>query len=585
MLSDSFLQEIRDRNEIESVISPYVNLKRRGRNLTGLCPFHNEKTPSFTVYPETQSFYCFGCGAGGDVITFVRKIENLDYTEAVKSLADRAGIAMPQDGYDDTLMKQRRRILEANRDAARFFHETLFKPEGAPALEYIKKRGISPQTVRHFGLGCAPDDWHALLDHMRKKGYSQQELFAANLVRRSERDGKVHYYDNFKNRFIVPIIDLHSKVIGFGGRVLDDSKPKYVNTSDTLVYKKSQGVFGLNFAKANNGGTLILAEGYMDVIALHQAGFTNSVACLGTALTQEQARLLSRYAEEIILCYDSDEAGQKAAKRAISIFSQTGVKVRIARLSGGKDPDEIIKNHGPERFRDLISGAANDIEFRLLKEREKYDPATSDGKLQFLKGAVQVLGELNDPIAADVYASKLADELSVRKDTILQQVQSVAKMRRKKREKEVFKTLERNSVRPKDPVNPERENHIRAAKAEETLLASLMNNPDFFEKLGARLNENIFITEFNRRVYKALAERIAADRSIKLSFLNNDFSVEEMGAIANIQSQSHMISNTLRECRDCISVLEEEAKKQNIQKMNPAEMSDDEFSALFRQNK
>lgn len=583
MLSDSFLQEIRDRNEIENVISPYVNLKRRGRNLTGLCPFHNEKTPSFTVYPETQSFYCFGCGAGGDVITFVRKIENLDYTEAVKSLADRAGIAMPQDGYDDTLMKQRRRILEANRDAARYFHETLFKPEGAPALEYIKNRGIAPQTVRHFGLGCAPNDWHALLDHMRKKGYSQQELFAANLVRRSERDGKVHYYDNFKNRLIVPIIDLHSKVIGFGGRVLDDSKPKYVNTSDTLVYKKSQGVFGLNFAKANNGGTLILAEGYMDVIALHQAGFTNSVACLGTALTQEQARLLSRYADEIILCYDSDEAGQKAAKRAISIFSQTGVKVRIARLSGGKDPDEIIKNHGPERFRDLLSGAANDIEFRLLKEREKCDVSTSDGKLQFLKSAVQVLGELNDPIAVDVYASKLADELSVRKDTILQQVQSVAEKRRKKHEKEVFKTLEKNSVHPKNPVNPERENHLRAAKAEETLLASLMNNPDFFEKLGLRLNEDIFITEFNRRIYKALSERISEDRSIKLSFLNSDFSVEEMGVIANIQSQSRMVSNTLRECRDCISVLEDEAKKQNIKKMNPAEMSDDEFSALFRQ--
>lgn len=583
MLSDSFLQEIRDRNEIESVISPYVNLKRRGRNLTGLCPFHNEKTPSFTVYPETQSFYCFGCGAGGDVITFVRKIENLDYTEAVKSLADRAGIAMPQDGYDDTLMKQRRRILEANRDAARFFHETLFKPEGAPALEYIKKRGLTPQTVRHFGLGCAPDDWHALLDHMRKKGYSQQELFAANLVRRSERDGKAHYYDNFKNRLIVPIIDLHSKVIGFGGRVLDDSKPKYVNTSDTPVYKKSQGVFGLNFAKANNGGTLILAEGYMDVIALHQAGFTNSVACLGTALTQEQARLLSRYADEIILCYDADEAGQKAAKRAISIFSQTGVKIRIARLSGGKDPDEIIKNHGPERFRDLISGAANDIEFRLLKEREKYDTSTSDGKLQFLKSAVQVLSDFSDPIAVDVYASKLADELSVRKDTIIQQVQSAAGKRRRKHEKEAFKTLERNAVRPKSPVNPEREKHLRAAKAEETLLASLMNNPDFFEKLGSRLNEDIFITEFNRRIYKALSERISEDRSIKLSFLNSDFSVEEMGAIANIQSQSRMISNTLRECRDCIAVLEDEAKKQNIGTMNPAEMSDDEFSALFRQ--
>lgn len=585
MLSDSFLQEIRDRNEIESVIAPYVDLKRRGRNLTGLCPFHNEKTPSFTVYPETQSFYCFGCGAGGDAITFVRKIENLDYMEAVKSLADRAGIAMPQDSYDDSLMKKRQRVFEANREAARFFHETLFKPEGAAALEYIKKRGITPHMVRHFGLGCAPDSWDALLKHMRQKGYSPQELYDANLVRRSERDGKFHYYDNFKNRLIVPIIDLHSKVIAFGGRVLDDSKPKYINTSDTLVYKKSQGVFGLNFAKANNGGTLILAEGYMDVIALHQAGFVNSVACLGTALTQEQARLLSRYAQEVILCYDSDEAGQKAAKRAISIFKQTGVKVRVAKLSGGKDPDEIIKKHGPERFRDLLTGAANDIEFRLLKEREKYDTETSDGKMQFLKGAVQVLGELNDPIAVDVYAAKLGAELGVRKEAILQQAQSIAGKRRRKKEKEAFKNLERASVSPKDPVNPERAKFVRAAKAEEALLSSLINNPDFFAKLGNRLNSDVFITEFHRRVYTALDERVREGRSIELSFLNSSFTAEEMGAIANIQSQGHIISNTLTECIDCLKVLSEEREKQNAQKKNPAEMSDEDFAALFKRDK
>ena len=346
--SDDFLTELHARCDIEQLISNYVSLRRRGKNLVGLCPFHNEKTPSFTVYPESQSFYCFGCGAGGEAISFIRRIENLDYTEAVKLLCERAGMAMPADGYDNSLAQKRKRIYEINREAARFFHNYLFSPEGAQGLQYYKSRGYSKKTLVRFGMGYAPDDWRKLLMHMRQKGYSYEELYEANLANKSEKNGKTNFYDSFRNRVMVPIIDARGNVVAFGGRVLDDSKPKYINTSDTPVYKKSLGVFGLNFAKNSKEISLILVEGYMDAISLHQAGFDNAVACLGTALTSEMAHLLSRYCEEVILSYDADEAGQKATQKAIGIFSSIGMKLRVVHLTGGKDPDEILKKYGPD---------------------------------------------------------------------------------------------------------------------------------------------------------------------------------------------------------------------------------------------
>ena len=279
-ISDEFLEQLRSNNDIVSVISPYVELRRRGKNLVGLCPFHNEKTPSFTVYPDSQSFYCFGCGAGGEVISFVRRIENLDFYEAVKSLADRSGMSMPEDGFDDSLIVKRKRIFEMNKAAARFFHETLMSEQGKTALNYYLSRGYTMSTIRHFGLGYAPDGWRGLLNYLHGLGYSYEEIYEADLAKKSTKNDKINYYDNFRNRVMVPIINVRGQIVAFGGRVLDDSKPKYVNTSDTLVYKKSLGVFALNFAKNENDGSLLIVEGYMDVIALHQAGFTNAVAAL-----------------------------------------------------------------------------------------------------------------------------------------------------------------------------------------------------------------------------------------------------------------------------------------------------------------
>ena len=578
-ISDEFLTELRARTDIESVISPYVNLSKRGRLVKGLCPFHNEKTPSFTIYTDSQSFFCFGCGAGGDAITFVRRIENLDYVEAVKVLAERAGMKMPEDGYDDSLAKHRQRLLAANREAARFFHSTMMSEQGRIGLDYFLNRGLSMQTIKHFGLGYAPDSWDALLKHMRSKGFTNQELYDANLVRMSNKGEKTHYYDNFKNRAMVPIIDLRGNVIAFGGRVLDDSKPKYINTSDTMVYKKSNGVFALNFAKNGNPSQIIVAEGYMDVIALHQAGFTNSIACLGTALTQEQARLVARYADEVVLSYDSDEAGQKATKRAIEIFSKTGVKIRVLKLTGGKDPDEIIKKFGKEKFRSLIDGAANDIEYSILRERDKYDLDSIDGKTKFLTAIAATLASAN-PIEQDAYAAKLASEMQISKDAIMLEIKRAYKRKAEAEKKMRFNEIVKETVTPKDDINPERAKHFRAAKAEEILLSSLMLNPDFYRKIKDDLGEDLFVTDFNKRVYKALSSRLEDGRSIELSMFCSEFTPEEMGRLAQFESMGGTISNTVAECNDCIKVLKQEKAK--AASSDVTQLSDDEFRKLFK---
>ncbi len=577
-ISDVFLQELHSKVDIEQVISPYVNLRRRGKNFVGLCPFHNEKTPSFTVYPDTQSFYCFGCGAGGDVITFVRRVDNLDYVEAVKTVAQMAGMSMPEDGFDDTVSKKRNRILSANREAARFFHSCLVGKSGEAALGYLLRRGLSMSTIRHFGLGYAPDSWHDLLNHMRSKGFTEQELYEANLVRKSEKEGRVNFYDNFRSRIMFPIIDLRGNVVAFGGRVTDDSKPKYINTSDTLVYKKSLGVYGLNFAKNSNSNRLILVEGYMDVIALHQAGFTEAIACLGTAFTREQANLLSRYANEILICYDSDEAGQKATQRALSVLNTTGATLRVIKLAGGKDPDEIIKTFGRDRFSDLLTGAANQIEYKLLRARESYDLSTDDGKMNFLIAASDVLATVGN-IEKDIYASRLANELDVSKEAILSRVKSRQAYHKRKEKSTEDENLRRSLESFSDKNNPERAQNIRAARAEETLIASLMRNGDFYGKVSEKLSPDDFITAFNRRLYTCLCSKLEEGMSVELSFFASDFSPEEMDTVSRIFFLADNLANTLGECYECIEVLRQE--KDVKVTGNVSEMSDEEYLKLF----
>ena len=582
-LNEDFLSELRTRADIESTVSSYVSLKRRGRILTGLCPFHSEKTPSFTVYPETQSYYCFGCGSGGDVITFIKNIENLDYIESVRYLAERVGMAMPQEKFNSDLYEKRRRMFEANRLAARFFHAALYSPEGEAGLQYLHNRGLTDATIRKFGLGYAPAGWDKLRNFMKKQGFTDLELYEANLLRMSDKNGKKHYYDAFVDRAMFPVLDLRGNVLAFSGRALTSDAPrKYVNTSDTLIYKKGENIFALNFAKKTAQDFLILCEGNLDVISLHQAGFDNAVAGLGTALTEHQVALLSRYTGAVYLCYDADEAGQKAAQKALRLFENTTLRVKVIHLEGGKDPDEILKKFGAARFKSLLEGAANDVEYRILRARDGIDVTTDDGKKRFFEAVCRVLAELRNPVELDIYAARLSEELGVAKDAILAQTRKIAKTRIKHSEKNVLRDaqdVEKKADKVINTVNPERAKHMRAAKAEELLCASLMHNPEFFSQIKEEITAENFVTSFNARVFLEIAAQFSGNRMFSISALNG-FSAEEIGAVARIQTLIPQLANTLSECRDCIKVIAEEKAK--TVKGAPSELSDADFLKLFQ---
>lgn len=580
--SDDFLSELHMRCDIEQIISGYVQLKRRGKNLVGLCPFHNEKTPSFTVYPETESYYCFGCGAGGEVINFIRRIENLDYIEAVRFLCDKAGMTMPSDGYDNSMAEKRRRMYDINREAARFFHNYLFSPEGKVGLDYYKERGYSKKTLVRFGMGYAPDDWDSLLKYMRSKGYSYEELYEANLANKSTKNDRVRYYDSFRNRVMVPIIDARGNVVAFGGRVLDDSKPKYINTSDTLVYKKSSGVFGLNFAKNSKEKSLIVVEGYMDAISLHQAGFDNAIACLGTALTSEMAHLLARYADEIILSYDADEAGQKATERAIGIFSSIGVKLRVVRLTGGKDPDEILKKFGPERYKSLIEGASNDIEFALLKERQNFDLQSSDGKLKYLTKAAEILADTHNLLAQDIYASRLADELEVDKQTIITRISQLKRRQQNVKRKDSFQKLQQSSMTRFSRETVQSGSGLRSIKAQERIISLLMKNPDFLPMTSGRISGEDFTVAVNRKLFELISEKIQKSESLDLSCFADSLDNDEMSALVKLSRIGDELADTKKEFDDCINAIITEKNKTNENNISVSQLSDEDFIKLFQ---
>lgn len=572
-LSDSFLQELKMKTDIEDVISTYVTLKRRGATLVGLCPFHNEKTPSFTVYPATQSFYCFGCGAGGDAITFLKKIENLDYLDAVKTLAQRAGLQMPQEGFDDSLSKRRRRILEMNREAARFYHSVLLSSEGKVGYDYYIGRALSAATINHFGLGFAPNRWDALLKHMRAKGYQPAELVDAGLARKGQKG----YYDNFRNRVMTPIIDVRGNVIAFGGRVLDDSKPKYINTGDTLVYKKTNELFALNFAKDSKEDALILCEGYMDVIAMHQAGFTNAVAGCGTALTTEQVRLISRYAKEVILTYDADEAGQKALQKAMTLFDQTDVKVRIPALAGGKDPDEIIRTYGRDKFKGMLEGASNETEFRLLALRRQYNLATTQGKIDFIGGALQILATL-PPVEQDLYVSRLSEELGVERQNMKVQLQDLVARQGNRREKREFKRIVQENMRKTARETMATDASLRKLRAEDRLISLLLRYPDC-SRLCKDFDPQWLTPGFAQRVFTLILQRLENGDGTELMDLRDRLTDDEMGRLSGIIARGGESADAKQEFSDCLQTIRAEQQKKQE---SAAELDDQAFRDLFR---
>lgn len=566
---DQFILELKQNNPIDSVMSSYVSLNRRGRNCVCLCPFHSEKSPSCTVYMDNGSFYCFGCGTGGDVITFVMKIENLSYVEAIKFLADRAGMTMPDEAKNNETSRLKARVLEINRTAARFFHNTLAKsPDGEKGRRYFAERQLSPATITKYGLGYAPDDWHKLSNHLKSQGYTEDELITANLCAKGKNGG---IYDLFRDRAIFPIIDLRGNVIAFGGRIIDGSGPKYLNSSDTPVFKKSRNLFSLNFAKKSEEKRLILAEGYMDVIAINQAGFENVVATLGTALTQEQARLMSQYAEEIIIAYDSDGAGQNATHKAINLLSEVGVRTKIIRMEGAKDPDEYIKKFGAARFRQLLDKSGGAIEFELDKCANGLDINSDEGKIEYLKRCVNVLSDISSPIEREVYIGKLAEANRVSKEMLLQQVEGNIRRRINKAKSQEWTEIRTFQKQYKN--NPDSYRHPKEYKAEVGIIAYLANNPDEAEYISSKVAPEQFVTEFNKKVYQVMLDKIKNSSFSDIHSLQSEFTADEMGKITEIAINSKDVNINRNSIEDFVNILISAADNQ----VDVKDMSNDDF--------
>ena len=553
MIPERFIEELKYRSDIEQVISSYVPLKRTGWNLKGLCPFHSEKTPSFTVYPENQSFYCFGCGAGGDVVTFIRKIENLEYVEALRFLAQRAGMTLPEEARDDGTALLRTKILEINRESARFFFDQLAHGPDRRAIAYLRGRGLSDKTIKRFGLGYAPNTFDSLKNHLKGKGYSFEEMAAAAVVGKGKNGG---YYDMFRDRVMFPIIDLRGSVIGFGGRVLEGDGPKYLNSPDTLVFKKTRNLFAMNIAKNTKEGSLILAEGYMDVISIHQAGFDNAVASLGTSLTAEQARLISQYVNQVIIAYDADGAGQKATRRAISLFEETGVKIRVLSIPDAKDPDEYIKKFGPARFKLLLEGSAGAVDFEIAKLRQKFDLETADGKVAFLKEFCSLMAGINSPVERDVYIIRTAQELSVSKEAVADQVAALRRRRAGAAEKKA-----RRDIRPYSesaagqPRDLERSRNIRYALAEDKLITTLLKHPDFYDAIAAKIRPEQFVTQKNRVLFEALWQRLQNRQDIGMMSLSALLEPEQMARVSYLLASAEGVAYTMQEAEDCMKTI------------------------------
>lgn len=538
MIPREYITELVQRSDITDVVQSYVQLRRRGRTHTGLCPFHNEKTPSFVVYPETQSFYCFGCGAGGDVISFIKRINNIDYLEAVKFLAARAGMPLPEE--DDQTGRMRTRILGANKDAARFFFSSLNSDAGRYARAYWRGRGLSDDTIRRFGLGYAPDSFHETRDHLKHLGYTEEELLAAGLLKRSEKGGT---FDFFRGRVMIPIFDLRGNVIAFSGRKLNPEQPggKYVNSPETLVYKKSRTLFALNFARKAPERRYLLCEGNLDAISMHQAGFSTAVAGCGTALTPEQVKLLSEYADEVVLCYDSDEAGQKATRRAIELLGASPLKVSVLKLPDAKDPDEFIKKFGADRFKTLLDGSANAIEYELSQAKARYDIATPDGRLGYLRDAINILAGRITPTERDVYSGRLAEETDVEKAAILAQLDGAirARSRRAARQRERELLNEGAGSQIRIPYSQGGQKALGVAFAEQQIVAAILKNPALLRIAQPRLQADAFLDAGMGRAYALLCEKDARGEYLDLSAVSEELPDETVSIISRVLAQNY----------------------------------------------
>ena len=536
MIPHEYIEELTRRTDIVELVGSYVQLKRKGRLYGGLCPFHSEKTPSFYVYPDTESFYCFGCQAAGDAIGFVKKINNISTEEAIKMLAARAGMPEPQE--DDKTGRLRSRVLSMNKEAARFFHACLNSTveEARQARAYWRRRGLDDKTIVRFGLGYAPDDGQALYQYLRGKGYNQQELDASGLFKRSP-SGRI--YCLFWKRVMTPIFDLRGNIIAFGGRVLDDSKPKYVNSPETLVYHKSDTVFALQIAKRSASRRFVLCEGYMDVISMQQAGIDTAVCACGTALTPDQVRLISEYADEVILSYDSDEAGQKATLRSLELFRNSPVKVGVLQIPGAKDPDEYIKKYGAERFKALLDGVGNALDFRLGRLRSQYDLSQDAQRLEYVKEAVDLLAQRSSPTEQEVYAGRLAEETNISKAAIMTQLGTAVKKagskRRREHDRQVLRSGEMDQIKVSYTAGGSQA--LGIVSAQQRLLAAILREPQYLDLVKDQLTAEQFIQPQQKELYQAMVDCRQQGVDISLATLRAFVSEEALNELSHLAAQ------------------------------------------------
>ena len=586
MISKETIEQVLMRTDIETLIGGYVSLKRAGSNLKGLCPFHSEKTPSFTVYPADNSFYCFGCGAGGDSITFIRKRENLDYPDAVEFLAQRAGITIVKDERTPLVGMpkfDRNRMFDMNKDAAKYFNRCLFSdnPDANAALAYFtEKRGLSVATIKHFGLGFAPNSFDAFSKYMLAKGYNYDELVAGFLCGKSE---KGRYFDAFRNRIMFPIIDVSGNVIAFGGRVMDDSKPKYKNSSDTPVFKKSRNLFALNFARHHCAETMILCEGYMDVIAMHAAGFENAVATLGTAITSEQARMMSRYTKKVIISYDADEAGQKAAMRAVKMLTDVGLDVSILRVPGAKDPDEYIKKFGADKFRQVISDSKSKFDYSLDNILSRYDINIPNDKIKALHESEKLISETYSSAERDIYIQNISKLFEVNPKSVKDDVEKLIIKAQNARRKEESNKIKQDAVGYSDRVNPDFIKAPAAAKNEEVLLGLLLLYPEHRKKVFSEelVSPEDFITDLGRRIFEYLKNAYFNSDDQHLD-MNLSFTPDECGRITKMKlNRMELTENGTSVLTDSISGLKRSVSK----KINEKNSSLDTLAKLIEQKR
>ena len=552
-IPEQYLDELTARCDIVEQVSRYVPLtKKSGSNLFGLCPFHNEKTPSFSVSASKQIYHCFGCGKGGGVINFIMEIENLSFQDAVTVLAERVGMPPPPtDEKEAESSSRRKKLHELNREAGLFFHEQLLGPNGGPARDYVNRRGISGTMVKNFGLGFAPDSWSALTDAMLKKGYTRQDLFDAGLMKHGRNGGG---YDAFRNRLMFPVIDVRGSVIGFSGRILGDGEPKYLNSPETPVFSKSRNLFGLNLAKKTKSGYIILVEGNIDVVSLHQAGFDGAVASLGTSLTPEQARLISNYTKEVVLCYDSDEAGRKASQRAIGILEKLDMKIRVLQVPGAKDPDEFIQKNGADAFRNLIDRSANQVEYRLRLLEENNPPDTDEGKVDYVKAAAALLAALPSPVEREVYAARAAERAGTSRQAVIAEVERLRKLRISREKKKEGQDNTRPTQTAQPPVKSIRYADPRSARAEEGLIRLLSLDPGLAKGRDLPAPEDFSSPELGK-IYDELLFRIRNGEALSPGVLAARLTPDEMSLFVAIQGGTVDMANADRAMADYIKII------------------------------